>query len=403
MGIMTAATGIIFGPFIPDDLPAKIGADAVDSILTIIATSMLAVTTFSLTTMVSATAAASNSTTPRVTQLLVEDSTAQSALAAFLGSFLFSLVGIISLKTGLYQEGGRLVLMVATIAVITFIVVTLLRWINHLTLLGRVGQTIDRIEEVCTRAMRNYAKDPLYGAQLLGDIPEDAISVHARTIGHVEHLNMSELSSICEAHQANIYITMRPGNFASPSDPVAFVLPDKPIDDQATKAKMIERVQKAFTIADSRSFEQDPRFGLIVLCETAQRALSPAVNDPGTANDVIGTLVRVLAVASESVKHDEQKAKEKVTHPRVFVPPLSVKEFIEDAFLPITRDGAAMLEVSTKIQGACAAMAMLNEDFRVASYDLARLSLRRSLEAMTFEPDRERLKQVAATEHVDDQ
>jgi uncharacterized membrane protein len=36
-------------------------------------------------------------------------------------------------------------------------------------------------------------------------------------------------------------------------------------------------------IGDGRLYDDDPRFGLVVLSEIAGRALSPGVNDPGTA------------------------------------------------------------------------------------------------------------------------
>jgi uncharacterized membrane protein len=114
----------------PGDLSTKIGADSVDNILGIIASSMLTVATFSLSTMVSAYSAATSNVTPRATRLVMEDSTSQNVPATFVGSFLFSLVGIVALTTGAYGEQGRLVLFVVTIGVIALIVVTLLRSIS---------------------------------------------------------------------------------------------------------------------------------------------------------------------------------------------------------------------------------------------------------------------------------
>lgn len=99
-GVASALLAVAFSSYIPADLPAKIGADAVDKILGIIASSMLTVTTFSLSTMVAAYSAATNNVTPRATKLVMEDSTTQNVLATFVGSFLFSLVGIIALATG---------------------------------------------------------------------------------------------------------------------------------------------------------------------------------------------------------------------------------------------------------------------------------------------------------------
>ena len=103
-GVATALLALLLRDHIPASLPAKVGADAVDKILPIIASSMLAVTTFSLSTMVTAYNAAASSVTPRAYPLLLEDSTTQNALAHFLGSFLFSLVGIIALRTGVSRK-----------------------------------------------------------------------------------------------------------------------------------------------------------------------------------------------------------------------------------------------------------------------------------------------------------
>ena len=69
--VATALVGILAGPYIPARLPTRIGADAVDNILGIIASSMLAVTMFSLNIMVSAYSAATSSVTPRASKLVM--------------------------------------------------------------------------------------------------------------------------------------------------------------------------------------------------------------------------------------------------------------------------------------------------------------------------------------------
>lgn len=56
------------------------------------------------------------------------------------------------------------------------------------------------------------------------------------------------------------------------------------------------RIAQAFLLGDVRQFDEDPRFGLIVLSEIASRALFLAVNDPGTAIVIIGTFVRLFVL-----------------------------------------------------------------------------------------------------------
>ena len=54
VAIITALLSILFRSMIPESVSVKVGAEAVDNILNILASSMLAVTTFSLSIMVTA-------------------------------------------------------------------------------------------------------------------------------------------------------------------------------------------------------------------------------------------------------------------------------------------------------------------------------------------------------------
>lgn len=69
LGVLAAVAAAVAERYLPWRFSGSIGADAVDSILTIMATSMLAVTTFSLSIMTSAYGSATNTVTPRATIL----------------------------------------------------------------------------------------------------------------------------------------------------------------------------------------------------------------------------------------------------------------------------------------------------------------------------------------------
>ena len=47
-------------------------------------------------------------------------------------------------------------------------------------------------------------------------------------------------------------------------------------------------------VEPERSYDDDLLFGLVTLSGVASRALSPAINDPGTAIEVLGAGLRVL-------------------------------------------------------------------------------------------------------------
>jgi uncharacterized membrane protein len=385
--VITALLAAVVSPYIPVDLPTKIGADAVDKILGIIATSMLTVTTFSLSTMVAAYTAATSEVTPRATKFVMEDSTTQTALSTFVGSFLFSLVGIIALSTDLYGDRGRAVLFAVTILVIVAIVVTLLRWIDHLSRLGRVTETTERVEAAAAKAMRERHKSPFLGAAALpnpADIPRVARPLFTTRIGYVQLLDTATLSSIAEAGAGRIYILQLPGAFVDPTRPIAHV-------EGLDSDELEEKIRDCFIVADVRSFDQDPRFGAVVLTEIASRALSPGMNDPGTAIDVIGRAVRLLAIWAQPPEGGG-----KVDYPRVFVPPIDAGNLFDDLFTPIARDGARTIEVGIRLQHAFRTLSRLGgERYTEHALRHSREALARAEAALAIDADRTRLRSLA--------
>jgi len=110
---------------------------------------------------------------------------------------------------------------------------------------------------------------------------------------------------------------------------------------------------KAFTIERHRSFDQDPRLGLIAFSEIGSRALALATNDPGTGIEVLNALRRVfLTLRSHPVK---DATPEDRPH-RVFVGRPSIDDMLTDAFGPILRMGGNEIEVSLRLTGTLYAM-----------------------------------------------
>ncbi|GJH17514.1 DUF2254 domain-containing protein [Caballeronia novacaledonica] len=387
LGVATALLALAVKRYIPDELSTRVGADAVDNILGIIASSMLAATTFSLNIMVSAYGSATTNVTPRATPLLVEDTTTQNVLATFIGSFLFSLVGIIALSTGLYGKNGRVVMFAVTIAVIVLIVYTLLRWIDHLARLGRLGETSDRVEAAAVDALEQRLKHPYLGGSPL---PHEKFlargrAVHSNAIGYIQHIDMQALGELSEELSTSFALRVLPGSFVDKHTVLTHV---EVLDDVP-----VESIRAAFTVGVRRSFEQDPRFGISVLSEIASRALSPAVNDPGTAIDVMGRGVRILSLWDKRLELKED------TMPgcgQIFVPGLSLDDLFDDFFGPMSRDGASMVEVGIRLQKSLASLAR-NRDaaFAAAAVRHSVLAQKRAELALDLEEDKIQLRLLA--------
>ena len=78
------------------DILPEVSLDSVESLLTVMASSMLVIATFAVGSMVAAYSSASTGATPRSFPLVIADDVSQNALSAFIGAFIFSLVSLIA-------------------------------------------------------------------------------------------------------------------------------------------------------------------------------------------------------------------------------------------------------------------------------------------------------------------
>lgn len=370
-------------------LVPRITPDTIETLLTIISSSMLAVATFAVGSMVASYASASGSATPRAFALVLGDDVSQTALSSFIGAFIFSIVSIVALKTGFYGRAGLFVLFVLTLTIFAWVILTFVRWVDNIARLGRLGTTIDKAEAAALASLNEQRLMPfLGGVEKTAGNELRGTKVFCGAIGYVQYVDMKVLQAIAVEHDLRIMLDAMPGSFLAPGRPAAILNTAGDIDE-----KIRSKISGAFVIGKSRTFDKDPRFGLIVLSEIAARALSPAVNDPGTAIVIIGRFVRLFAAWAKPVK-DGEKAEEK--YDRIIVPGLSLAEMFDDAFTAIARDGAGAVEVGIRLQKAFLSLSTLDcLDFGKQARRHSSLALDRAREGLPLRDDFARLERIA--------
>lgn len=387
LAFLSAGLAQVLSPYLPEAIALQTGSEAVAQLLGILTSSMLAVTTFSLSIAVSAFAAAAGSATPRATVLLQQDRTTQNVLATFLGAFLFGLVGLIALYAGLYDTAGKIVIFLFTVAVIGLVVVAMIRWIGHLMEFGRMGDTLDRIEQAASQALHVRLENPYLGGQPLhGAPPENCIPVTSDRTGYIQHIDMQALQRCAERGDVRVFVRRLPGAFISGEGSLLFV------EAESIEDELMDAFRRAYAIGTTRTFEEDPRFGIIVLSEIASRALSPAVNDPGTAIDILARHLRILTAWREQTDTEIQ-------FENIFVSPIAVADVIEDAFRPIARDGASLSEVQIRLQKVLASLRQsAPEIFSPPCDSMAREALERAEAASLLASEMKAIRSAASSE-----
>ena len=372
------------GQFVPEITPGSI-----ETLLTIISASMLVIATFAVASMVSAYASASSTATPRSFPLVISDDVSQNALSTFIGAFIFSIVALIALQNGFYDKAGRFGLFALTLVVFAMVILTFVHWVDRIARLGRLGGTIDKVEAAAAAALQQRRCAPTLGGVPAGLRQDGDQAIFGEAIGYVQRVDVTALQAYAETSRVRITVAALPGTFVAPGRVLAYVTADAGVLSDIDTRQIVQ----AFLIGDDRIFDEDPRFGLIVLSEIASRALSPAVNDPGTAIDIIGTLVRLFAGWSEPLKESDIRPCE---CDRVEVPEISLRDMFDDAFTAIARDGAGTIEVAGRLQKAFESLASVeNVTMRSVARYHAGLALARAEKALELPEDLDVVRKLA--------
>ncbi|MFC1896416.1 DUF2254 domain-containing protein [Thermodesulfobacteriota bacterium] len=363
--------------------------DSIETLLTIISASMLVIATFAVASMVSAYASASSTATPRSFSLVISDDVSQNALSTFIGAFIFSVVALVALKNGYYDKAGRFALFALTLMILAMVIITFVSWVDRIARLGRLGGTIDKVEAATAAAVQRRRRAPT-----LRGVPADprqngGQAIYGGTIGYVQRVDVTALQTFAEKSRVRITVAALPGTFSAPGRALSYVAADSgDLSDIDTS-----QIAQAFLIGHDRTFDDDPRFGLIVLSEIASRALSPAVNDPGTAIVIIGTFIRLFTLWGEPIKEGDTRTPE---CDRVEVPQISLRDMFDDAFTTIARDGAGIIEVAGRLQKAFESLASIGDaTMRDAAIHHSRLALARAEDVIEFPQDIEVVRKLA--------
>lgn len=382
-GVAAALLATVAARWVPAAMAERLGGESVEQILTILASSLLAVATFSVGAMVTAYTAVSQGATPRVAALVTSDGQTQRSLATFVGAFLYAIVAVTAINAGYYGAEGRAILFLVSLAVVALVAYRLLAWINRLSSLARVGHMIDLVEDRARLALEARRRRPFLGGRR-GGLSTGAVILSDKT-GYVQNVDPDRLQAAARAIDGLVEVLAPPGAFVRRGEAVARV------SLAHCDEKAVSEFRSGFTLGPSRSYDQDPRFGLIVLAEIAAKALSPAVNDPGTAIQVVGVGVRLLDIWLAPPSEEEIDPS---PCSRVLAAPLAEADLLDDIFGPVARYGAGDVPATTRLLKALRSLSVTPGPLQAPARRMARELMDRARCAMPIAADLARVRAV---------
>ena len=266
------------------------------TVLSAIVGAVAALTGFVVTVTVLVVQMASGSFSPRSMRLWYRDPVLKGALALLTGTlaYSFSLLRRIEPKfvpdLGVTLAGA--LLLVGLVMFVLFLnrFVHLLRPVAVAALVARaVRQSLD------DDLARTRDLEDVFGGPLEGMAEAASLTVRSPRPGAVQAVDLRGIATWAARHECLVVMRHSVGEFIETDDPLFDVYGNP---GQAGAAERALRGLVALGL--ERTIEQDPAFALRVMVDVANKALSPAVNDPTTAVQVLDYLGDSLRVIGEA-------------------------------------------------------------------------------------------------------
>ena len=170
-----------------------------------------------------------------------------------------------------------------------------------------------------------------------------ATPVASQKTGYIQAIDHSYLLSITKRHDIAVQIQARSGDFIIADSEIVTILSKEPLEEDLTR-----EINSAFFVGRNKTAEQDIEFSLDQLVDVAVRALSPRVNDPGTAIVCLDYLAAAIGRAASKqfpsglYRDDEGSA-------RVFACSFSFRGLCDAAFLQIRQNSRSSVSVHLRM------------------------------------------------------
>jgi uncharacterized membrane protein len=285
------------------DLPGAFRGDAssAQTLLATVAASTLTMTTLVLSITIVALQLASQQFSPRVMRTFFRDTGTKVALGVFLSTTVYALL---VLRIVVPEDGttGEYVPGISVAVAFGFMLCSLgafLYYLNHVAHSIRAVHIMEAVAAETRQAIRHrHCVDDHLAPGEWPDRAPDLVVLSEQPPGAVVGIDEDDLVRLATTQQVAIEIIPHVGDYLPSRIPLARVWSA----DGSTPPTSADDITRFIGLGRERTMRQDVAFGFRQLVDMAEKALSPAVNDPTTATqaiDRIHDLLRRIAVAPD--------------------------------------------------------------------------------------------------------
>jgi uncharacterized membrane protein len=325
----------------------RYSASTATGVLSVLVGAMVGLLGFVVTVSVLVVQMATSTLSPRFMRLWYRDLLQKLVLAMFAGTLTFSFSLLRHVEEASVPNIG---VTVAGLLVAASLLLLLL-YLDRFTHLLRPVAVAALVADAGRHVLGALPVQPAVGAGIADHASRGmgstgpATVVRAARSGAIQAIDGSGLLGLARRHDCVLVLLHSVGDFVPADAPLLEVFGKPPPAAE-------RRLRRMFVLGRERTIEQDPAFALRILVDIAIRALSPAVNDPTTAVQVLNYVEDLLLVIGRHDLHGRGELCDAQGQPRVVIPVRRWEQYIQLGVTEIREYGATSVQITRRLRAA---------------------------------------------------
>ncbi|MGB0176027.1 MAG: DUF2254 domain-containing protein [Owenweeksia sp.] len=268
--------------------------EAARTLLSVLITGMFTLTVFSFSMVMVVLSQAANNYSPKVLDGLLKDKRPQLILGFYIGGLLFCLPLLMNLTdagedASISVTGIFLALVCAIIDLFLFI-----RFIHYISSSVKPAEVSRSIYKRTYERWKERKSEHLPRAEYLDEPVEHELTFKdelAGRSGYYQGVDEKRLLHLCTQHNITVSVYPQIGDYVLKNSPLFRIADERDTDEQ-----LLRKLHDAFLFYNIEDIENNLFYGYRQLTEVAAKALSPGINDIGTARICIDFLIDLMSL-----------------------------------------------------------------------------------------------------------
>lgn len=351
-GFLLLAIGMLYfettalSTFLEKKLPFMLAKEEENArlILNIVASGTISLTVFSFSMVMIVLSQASSNLSPRVIPRLATIKGHQIVLGLYIGTIVYSLILLLNFQKE--AAGVKATPAIAILFSLFFGVLCILLFVYFIHSISKKIQVDNILNQIFIKAYQALEleknESDKFKQKSNGQERAGTYALRSTRSGYVKIIELEKLLQLATRHNLVIYTLADVGTFVVEGVPILEIDRHQKPDEQLS-----EELENCFLLSLDEMVMEDFEQGVKQISEIAVKALSPGINDPGTAIKAIDFLtllfVRRLKTKTNSCLYDTENIL------RVTEKVISLNELLSRYITPIRTYGRGDIQINLRL------------------------------------------------------